>query len=91
MALTLSVAAPLVCADDAMQTDAMKSTAMKNDGMRSDMKAMDVNGDGLLSQTEYMASAKSSQAQWDAMAKNQDGMVDLKDPGTIKGKMADHP
>ncbi len=41
-----------------------------------DMKAMDTNGDGMISKTEYM---KHHEAMWAKMKKNSSGSVSMKD------------
>lgn len=43
---------------------------------RDHMKAMDTNGDGMISKDEFM---KASQDHWDKMPKNKDGMVVIAD------------
>ena len=40
------------------------------------MRAMDTNGDGMISRDEYMS---YHQKMWDSMKKNANGMVDMKD------------
>ena len=58
--------------------DGMKDSKMMHnkDSMGMDMKAMDANGDGMISKDEFM---KSHEAMWDKMKKNDKGMVDMKD------------
>ena len=62
----------------AVAMDDMKDSKMmhKKDSMGMDMKAMDANGDGMISKDEFM---KSHEAMWDKMKKNDKGMVDMKD------------
>lgn len=55
-------------------------------GHDMDMKAMDTNGDGMISKDEFM---KYHQMKWDKMKKNSAGMVDMKDMGMMHDKMHD--
>lgn len=45
-------------------------------GMEMDFKAMDTNGDGMISKEEFM---KFHEMMFDKMKKNKTGMVDVKD------------
>ena len=50
--------------------------------MSKDMKAMDANGDGMISKDEYM---KHYETMYEGMQKNKDGMVDMKHVSMMKG------
>ncbi|MEP7083509.1 MAG: hypothetical protein ABI854_02140 [Betaproteobacteria bacterium] len=50
--------------------------------MSNDMKAMDTNGDGMISKDEYM---KHAEMMFEGMQKNKDGMVDMKHMSMTKG------
>ena len=63
----------------AVAMDEMKDGKMMNKNSMHrgmDMKAMDTNGDGMISKDEFM---KAHEAMWDKMKKNSKGMVDMKD------------
>ena len=67
---------PLVVAALMCTTSLAFAHDMKHDGMHKGMEAMDANGDGMISKDEFM---NFHQATWDAMPKNKDGMVVMKD------------
>jgi len=50
-----------------------------------EMKAMDANGDGMISKSEFM---KYHEAMWAKMKKNKNGMVDMKDMEMMQDGMA---
>lgn len=50
----------------------------------ANMKAMDTNGDGMISKDEFM---RAHEMKWDKMKKNASGMVDMKDMEMMYGKM----
>jgi hypothetical protein len=53
--------------------------------MEMHMKAMDANGDGMISRDEFM---RQHEKMWDQMKKNSSGQVDMKD---MKGMMGMGP
>lgn len=74
---TLVVAALMCTSTFAFANDEMKHDGMMHDGMMQEgMKAMDTNGDGMISKDEFM---KFHEAKFDKLPKNKDGMVMMKD------------
>lgn len=71
--LAAAMATALMCTSAAAFSHDM---AQQNDCMQMQMKSMDTNGDGMISQDEYM---KAHEAMWDKMPKNSQGMVSMKD------------
>lgn len=63
----------------------MGAFALANDDMhgKDTMKAMDSNGDGMISKDEYMS---YHQKKWDSMKKDANGMVDMKSMSMMHDK-----
>lgn len=66
----------------ASAADSMKLMKKDRMSMSKDMKAMDTNGDGMISKEEYM---KHSEMMFEGMQKNKDGMIDMKHMSMTKG------
>lgn len=77
-------------AQSSMKSDTMKSDSMKSDSMKSDKMAskdsmkMDANGDGMVSQDEFM---KFHTAMWGKIKKNDKGMAMMADVNMVYGNM----
>ena len=63
---------------------AAAAPAFGGGGKHMDMKAMDANGDGMISKDEFM---RYHEMKWDKMKKNSSGMVDMKDMDAMHDKM----
>jgi hypothetical protein len=59
-------------------------SALAHDAMMMNMKAMDKDGDGMISKTEFMG---YHEMMFDKMKKNSQGMVDMKDMQMMKKHM----
>ena len=66
---------------------ATAAPAFAGGGKHMDMKAMDTNGDGMISKDEFM---RAHEMKWDKMKKNSAGMVDMKDMEMMHDKMMKH-
>lgn len=76
IALAAAVAGSVAIAAD-MNTAGSNAAHMRGMmGMMRSMQTMDANGDGMVSKEEFV---KSHETMFDAMPKNKDGLVDMKD------------
>ena len=74
------------CAQDGMmKRDSMQGGMAMKEGMGMQMmRAMDTNGDGMISRDEFM---KHHEAMYDKMKKGPNGMVSMSDMQMMMGEM----